>query len=306
MNGKPWGIHLTAMQDEVVGWFTRPLLLLQGAVAFLMLIACANIAGLLLARASARQREVGIRLAIGASRGQLIRQFLTESLVLAAFGCALGVFVGWGGLRVLVAFAPPNTPRLSEVALDGAVLAFCLVVSVTAGLIFGLVPALHASAPEHRGAVGEFGRSVTSGTKAHRLRMVLVAGQLALALVSLTGAGLLARSFLRLEHAPLNADPSGVLTFQVGVARAQYGKATADKYQGLPVWEFSSRPTEIFSDLLKSARSIAGVQSAAAAVFLPFTGHYDVTFAVDVPPRSRARTRTIRVTWLSAMATFGR
>jgi putative ABC transport system permease protein len=111
--------------------------------------------------------------------------------------------------------------------------------------------------------------------------MALVAGQLALALVSLTGAGLLARSFLRLEHAPLNADPSGVLTFQVAVPRAQYGKATGDKYQGLPVWEFSSRPNAIFSDLLDRARSIAGVQSAAAAVFLPFTGAYDVTFAVE-------------------------
>jgi putative ABC transport system permease protein len=281
MNGKPWGVHVQPMQEELVGWFARPLLLLQGAVAFLLLIACANIAGLQLARASARHREVGIRLAIGASRGRLIRQFLTESLVLALFGGALGVSLGWGGLRVLVAFAPPDTPRLSGIALDPAVLAFSVAASVAAGLIFGLVPALHASAPERRGAVGELGRIVTSSAKAHRLRMVLVAGQLALALVSLTGAGLLARSFLRLEHAPLNADPSGVLTFQAAVPRAQYGKATGAMYQGLPAWEFSSRPNEIFSNLLDRARSIAGVQSAAAAVFLPFTGANDVTFAVD-------------------------
>jgi len=279
MNGMPWGVRLQPMQEELVGWFARPLLLLQGAVAFLLVIACANIAGLLLARASARHTEVAIRLAIGASRGQLIRQFLIESLVLALVGGALGVFLGWGGLRVLVALAPPGTPRLSTIALDPAVLAFSVAASVAAGLVFGLVPALHASAPEKRGAVGELGRAVTSGAKAHRLRMVLVAGQLALALVSLTGAGLLARSFLRLEHAPLNADPSGVLTFQVAVPRGQYGKATADKYQGLPAWEFSSRPNEIFADLLDRVRSIPGVQSAAAAVLSPFNGADELTFA---------------------------
>ena len=281
MNGKPWGVHVEPMQEALVGSFARPLLLLQGAVAFVLLIACANIAGLLLARASARQREVGIRLALGASRGRLVRQFLTESLVLACLGGALGVFLGWGGLRMLVALAPPNFPRLSEVALDPLVLAFSVAASVAAGLIFGLVPALYASAPEKRGAVGELGRIVTSGAKAHRLRTVLVAGQLALALVSLTGAGLLTRSFLRLEHAPLNADPSGVLTFQAAVPRAQYGKATGDMYQGLPVWEFSPRPNEIFADLLDRVRSIAGVQSAAAAVLLPFTGGGNVTFAVE-------------------------
>jgi predicted permease len=281
MNGKPWGVRVQPMHEVLVGSLARPLLLLQGAVAFVLLIACANIAGLLLARASARHREVGIRLALGASRGQLIRQLLTESLVLALVGGAVGVFLGWGGLRVLVALAPPAIPRLSEVALDPAVLAFSVAASLAAGLVFGLVPALHASAPERRGAAGELGRSVTSGAKAHRLRMVLVAGQLALALVSLTGAGLLTRSFLRLEHTPLNADPSGVLTFQVAVPRAQYGKATGEMYQGLPAWEFSSRPNEIFSDLLGRVRSIAGVQSAAAAVLLPFTGGNDVTFALE-------------------------
>ena len=279
MNGKPWGVRLQPMQEALVGWYARPLLLLQGAVGFLLLIACANIAGLLLARASARHREIAIRLAIGASRGQLIRQFLVESLALALVGGALGVCLGWGGLRVLVALAPPDIPRLSTIALDPAVLAFSVAASVAAGLIFGVVPALHVSAPEQRRAAGDFAPVVTSGAKAHRLRMVLVTGQLALALVSLTGAGLLARSFLRLEHAPLNADPSGVLTFQVAVPRGQYGKATGDKYQGLPVWEFSAQPNRIFSDLLERARSIAAVQSAAAAIVLPFNGANDVTFA---------------------------
>jgi putative ABC transport system permease protein len=161
------------------------------------------------------------------------------------------------------------------------VLLFSVAASAVAGLVFGLVPAFHASAPEKRGALGEFGRSVTSGAKAHRLRMALVAGQLALALVSLTGAGLLGRSFLRLAHTPLNADPSGLLTFQAGVPRGQYGKATNETYQGLPVWEFSARPNQGFSDLLDRARAIPGARSAAAAVFLPFNGGSDVTFAIE-------------------------
>jgi putative ABC transport system permease protein len=180
VNGKPWGVRVEQLQEGLVGVFTRPLLLLQGAVVFVLLIACANIAGLLLARASARYRRVGIRLALGASRGRLIRQFLAESVLLALVGGSLGVFFGWSGLRLLVKFAPPNIPRISEVTLDAAVLAFGVATSVAAGLVFGIVPALHASLPGKRGIVVELGRVVATDAKAHRLRMVLVVCQLAL------------------------------------------------------------------------------------------------------------------------------
>jgi len=285
VNGKPWGVRIEPLQQALVGWFAKPLFLLQGAVAFVLLIACANIAGLLLARAAARHREVGMRLALGASRARLMRQFLTESVILALVGGGVGILVGWSGLRLLVAFAPPDIPRLGEVSLDPTVLAFSVATSVAAGLIFGMVPAIQASRPEKRGTVTELGRIVTPGLKAHRLRRILVAGQVALALTSLTAAGLILRSFVRLEHMPLNADPAGVLTFRVVLPQGQYGKA-GGLYEGLPAWEMSPRPAEIFSQLLDRTRSIGGVQSAAAAVFGPFSGSSDVTFTIEGAPAS--------------------
>jgi putative ABC transport system permease protein len=283
VNGKPWGVRVEGLQRGLVRGLATPLLLLQGAVGFVLLIACANVAGLLLARATSRYREVGMRLALGAGRARLVRQFLTESVILALVGGAFGVLFGWAALRGLVWFAPPWIPRLDDIALDAEVLTFSLVTSAAAGLIFGIVPALHTSNPNVRGPLADPGRVGTPGARAHRLRALLVASQIALALISLTGAGLVIRSFLRLAGTPLNADPSGILTFRIELPQGQYGK-TVGMHNGLPLWEISPRPAQIFSDLLERARSVPAAQSAAAAVLPPFNGGPAVSFVLTNRP----------------------
>jgi len=178
-----------------VGDIRPALFVLLGAVAFVLLIACANVAHMLLARAAARQREVAIRTALGAGRSRVIRQFLTESMLLTVFGTGVGLLLAVWGVRILVALSPARIPRVETISLDSRVLLFVLTVAVLTSLIFGLAPALQASAVSLNDSLKEAGRSSTEDIHRKRLRSLLVAAEFALALILLVGAGLMIRSF---------------------------------------------------------------------------------------------------------------
>jgi putative ABC transport system permease protein len=208
-----WQVTLTTLQEETVGNARLFLLMLLGVVGFVLLIACANIANLWLARASVRQREVAIRTALGAGRMRLVRQFLTESLMLSIMGGGLGLLMAMWGVALLIAASPRGIPRLSEAGIDLRVLGFTLGVSVLTGLLFGLVPALQSSKVDLSESIKENSKSSTTSSRWQRLRNVLVVSEVALALVLLIGAGLLIKSFWRLLDVDPGFDKENVLNF---------------------------------------------------------------------------------------------
>jgi len=280
IQGKPWGVRLQPIRQFLFGTMNRPLLLLQAAVGFVLLIACANVAALLLARAASRQTEVAIRAALGAGRGRIFRQFLTESLLLSVMGGLLGIGLAWEGVRVLVAMAPSWLPRLHAIRVDGRVLLFSVGISLLTGLIFGLVPALQGSKSQFADALKNVTRGGTAGGARHRLRAVLVAAQLALALMLLIGSGVLIRSFLALRSADLGCQPSGVLTFRYVFAGSRYGKPVGT-YSGLVLWEMSPEPPLAFTRVLERLRTVPGVRAAAGGVFPPLTGNNPMNFTIE-------------------------
>ena len=282
-HGRPWTVQLQSIREGLFGFMSRPLLLLQGAVAFVLLIACANVAGLLLARASSRHTEVAIRAALGAGRGRIFRQFLTESLMLSMVAGALGVLLAWWGVRVLVAMAPPFFPRLAEISVDRSVLLFSLGVSLITGIVFGLAPAAQASRLTLVESLKDATRGGTSGGARHRLRGALVTAQLALALVLLIGSGLLIRSFLKMQGADLGCDPSGLLTFNIRMNPQQFVKPVSP-YKGAVLQEIAPVVTENFRQIFDRVRSIPGVESAGGTVFPPLTGNAPINFSIEGRP----------------------
>jgi predicted permease len=228
------------LHEQVVGSVRRALLVLTVAVACVLLIACANVAGLLLSRALGRQREIALRTAIGASRRRIVRQLLTESLLLAVAGGLAGFALSALGLQAIRLAGAASVPRLHEIGLDGPMLMFTLAVSLAAGIVFGLAPALRLSRLDSN-ALKDAGRgSSGAGTvwaTRHRLRRVLVAGELALAVVLLVGAGLLMRSFSHLLRVPPGFDPANVLTFEITLTGQRYADVAAvhETYERL--WE---------------------------------------------------------------------
>src|SRR5262249_34484243 len=198
-----WGVRVVRLDESLVSGFRTALLVLLGAVSLVFLIACANIANLLLARASARSREVAIRTALGASRTRLARLFLTECLVLSLAGGALGVALAFAGMGVLRRMLPSDLPRAAEVALDARVLLFALAASILGALVFGLAPALHGSSAGLSSALREGSAGSGESGRRKRLRGALVVAETALSFVLLVGAGLFARSFVRLRETPL-------------------------------------------------------------------------------------------------------
>jgi putative ABC transport system permease protein len=215
------GITVASFKEELLGDYRPRLYVLLGAVGFVLLIACANIANLLLARAAARARETAIRVAIGAGRSHLFRQALTESLVLAVVGGTLGLLAGYWGVTALVAFGPQDVPRLDQASVNGPVLAFALGLTLLSGLVFGLAPAIRVAVRPPHDALKEGGRGIQAGGR-DRVRNALVVAEMALALMLITGAGLLIRSAIRLNAVDPGFDPGGVVAGRVSLPAVQY------------------------------------------------------------------------------------
>ena len=248
------GIVADRAHDLLVGQVKPALLMFAAAVGVVLLIACANIANLLLARATARHREMALRVALGAGRGRLVRQMLTESLALSLVGGAAGVVFALWAVQALKGIVPPNTPRLASVRVDGVVLGFSALLSIVTGVVFGLVPSLRVSGTALRDGLSDGGRGA-SGGGADRLRGALVLAQTALALVLLAGSGLLLRSFVQLQHVDLGFNERGVLTVQLVVPPVKYPTPT--------------RQLVFFEAVRDRVRAIPGVQAAALTSDIP-------------------------------------
>jgi putative ABC transport system permease protein len=251
-------ITVTRLKEKVVGKVEAPLLILLAAVGLVLLIACANVAHMLLARAAARQREFAVRTAIGASRGRLIRQFLTENLLLSAMGGAAGLLLSIWGTRALVALAPSGLPRLDSVAIDGRVVGFLIAVTALCSIAFGFAPAIQASSVNLADSLKESGRGTSDGIGRNRMRSVLVISEFALALLLLVGAGLLARSFAALRSVDPGFDPHHVLSMVVSVAGSAEAAPGARE--------------AFYRNVLNRIRALPGVESAGAINHLPIQG----------------------------------
>jgi putative ABC transport system permease protein len=252
-----WGVNIVPMHEQIVGEIRPILIVLLAAVAFVLLIACANVANLLLSRAAARQKELALRAALGAGRMRLIRQMMTESVLLALMGGALGVLLAVWGIRLLVAFGPDNIPRLNEISVDLGVLAFTFVVSLGTGLLFGLVPALQASRPDLNDALKEGGRGSTSG-RTGIFRNVFVVGEVSLALILLIGAGLMIRSFARLQSVTTGFKAENVLTMRAQLPRKKYPEP--------------HQIVDFFKQAQERIATIPGVEAVGAISYLPLNG----------------------------------
>ena len=257
------GARIQPLQEAAYGGFRNPLLLLQGAVAFVLLIGCANVAGLLLSRAASRRTEVAVRTALGAGRWRIIRQLITESFPLSALGGILGVLLSWGGLKLFVGAAPPGFPRLNELSIDISVLGFTALIVMLTAVVFGIAPALQASKGDLVGSLKESTRSGTDSKTRQYLRSVLVIGQIAFALVLLIGAGLMINSFIRVQGNDLGADPENVLTFDFRFTQTDSIKPFG-RYRGLGLWDVSPVPALTFDRIVERMRSVPGVVSVAA------------------------------------------
>ncbi|HEX5734752.1 MAG TPA: ABC transporter permease [Blastocatellia bacterium] len=251
------GAKLELLRDVVVGDIGPALFILLGAVGFVLLIACANVANLLLARVGARQKEIAVRTALGASRLRIVRQLLTESMMLSVGGGAAGFLIAVWGVNWLVSLGPDTIPRVHEIAVDPRVVGFTLLISAATSLLFGLAPALQASRPDLTDALKEGGRS-SAGLARNRLRSVLVISEVALSLVLLVGAGLMIRSFAKLNQVDPGFNPAEVLTMGVALLRSKYPE--------------EERVASFYSQLLERAAATPGVVSAGAISELPFSG----------------------------------
>jgi putative ABC transport system permease protein len=259
-NDKDLGVYLVPLPDQIVGRTLRTSLwVMMAAVGAVLLIACANVANLMLSRAAVREREISVRVALGAARTRLIRQLLTESVLLSVFGAALGIGLAWAGLRVLTGLAPADIPRLDQVRIDVTALGVTVAIAVVTGIAFGLAPAMQSSRSAVGNSMREAIRGGTGGRRAQRLRRSLVAAQIALVVVLLTGAGLLIRSFLHLQRVDLGFRPDHLLTMRFSMPGAKYPTPQAR--------------AAFHAALLERTRQIPGVQGAAfiSDIFLSAT-----------------------------------
>jgi len=269
-NNSGYGIDLVPLHEQMVGRVRPALMVLLGAVACVLLIACANVANLLLARAASRRSELAIRAALGASRAQLVRQLLTESVLLSLAGGALGLFFALWGVPALIGISASSIPRASEVGINLRVLGFTALVSLVTGIVFGLAPALRSSSSHATDALREARRGTTGSVLHQRLLSGLVVSEVAIALVLLTAAGLMIRSFLSINNVSPGFNPKGVLTLGIGLS---------SRYSDI------QRQATFYENLLAKVRVVPGVESAASNIRIPMLGfNASTSFTIQGKP----------------------
>ena len=266
-----WSIRVDSLRDAYVGYLKQPLLILQGAVFLVLLIACANVAGLLLAQGAARQKELAVRATLGSSRGRIIRQLLTENLLLSLTGGVVGIGLAWTGLRALVNTAFASNPDLHGAALDWTVVGAALAVSAGTGIIFGVLPAIQIARPDLMQVMRESGRNLTAGFARTHLRSAFVISQVALALVLLAGSGLLIRSLIRLNTTESGLDPHKLIALQIPFSRTFYHgvPGVQNTSAGGFLVEFDSRFSQLSERVRERLAQVPGVESATATVTPP-------------------------------------
>ena len=303
-----YAADVVPLDKQVIGDIGRTLYALLGAVGFVLLIACANVANLRLAQAASREKEIAVRASLGASRMRLIRLLLTENLVVAAMGGALGLLLAFSLAKLLVALGPKNIPRLAELdalPVDGWVLGFTLGVSMLAGIISGLAPAWHASKLDLNGTLKEGGKGAMSGARASSLRGVFIVAEMALALALLVGAGLMIRSFLRLQTTDPGFNPQNLLTMRLLLVTGKY--PMSDK-----VGDYRRKAVEFFQEAVKRVEAIPGVQQASNVSMLPLNRGraltsftmpvlFDSNPEVDIASRPRVDVRMINSDFFRTM-----
>src|SRR5580704_12390816 len=257
---KGWGVSVVPLRQLFTGDLRTPMLVLLGAVGLVLLIACANVANLMLMRSSSRQREMAIRTSLGATRARIVRQLLVESMILGVTGGGLGLLVAVWAKDVLLAMLPDSmsVAKVNAVTIDGNVLAFTVILSLGTALLFGLLPALRASRPDLSDTLKEGGRAVSSSLRRNRMRAALVAGEMAVALMLLIGAGLLIRSFVRLQHVAPGFEPDRILSMRIGLSNPRY-KDLKIASSGL-------------DEILRRIAQVPGVVSTGSIQFPPLGG----------------------------------
>jgi putative ABC transport system permease protein len=253
-----WNVKLTELRERLVGAMRTSLLVLLGAVAFVLLIACANVANLLLARATVRHREIAVRAALGASRWRIVRQLMTESVLLSIIGGGAGLLLGIWLTKLLISVSPPNTPRFDEIRPDARVFAFTLGLTILTGLLFGLAPALQSSRIDLNERLKEGGRGGSGGGTHIRMRRLMMVSEIALSFMLLVGAGLLIKSFMRLRDVSPGFNPENVLTMRVSLMPSKYPK-------GEP-------RVQLLNQGLARLKTLPGVESSGAVLSLPLGG----------------------------------
>jgi putative ABC transport system permease protein len=267
---KGFGAGVVSLHEELVGKTRWPMMILLGAVGFVLLIACANVANLLLARDAARQKEIAVRLSLGASRWRLMRQLLTESVLLALLGGGAGLLLAFTSLDALLAISPVDLPHLATVKVDRAVIIFTFALSTLTGVVFGVIPALQASKLDLNQALKESSRSATESRRRYRLRGVLVVAEVALSLVLLIGAGLLIKSFGQLTRVDAGLNTRNVLTAGLSLPRYKYSD--------------TNRQRTFYQQALERIRHVPGVEHAAVTYFLPFSNFATDFFTIEGQP----------------------
>ena len=266
-----WSLRLVSLREQIIGNIRPTLFVLFGAVGFVLLIACANVANLLLVRAASRRKEIAVRTALGAGRWRIVRQMLAESLFLSLLSSVLGVVLAYRGVDLLVTLSARNIPPTATVTIDATVLGFTLIVSLVTGLLFGLIPAFQSSLPTQSDALKEGGRHGSEGANRNRTRNLLVVLESAVAVVLLIGAGLFIRSFHRLQGVSPGFDSRNVLTMQITLSRDKYD--TPDKARNF------------FGQLQERLRGLPGIESAGMITELPLNGQLnDRPFTVEGRP----------------------
>jgi predicted permease len=287
-----WGATANPAHEDLVGDVRPALLILMGAVGCVLLIACTNVASLLLARATTRHKEMAIRAALGASRMRVIRQLLTESILLAIAGGALGLLIALWGTDALVAASGDQLPRAAQIGLDMRVLGFTLLVSILTGVLFGLVPAIHSSKTDLNEALKEGGRGTSEGVRRNRLRSVLVTVEVAFAVVLLIGAGLLIQSLWRLQSVNTGIHTHNVITFDLGVPEVKYSPA---------------KQSEFYRQLQARLAALPGVEAASGVMPLPLgNSSMSISFEIEgqpLPPGQHPSSayRTVSLDYFRAM-----